>query len=71
MGVLRAYKYCRHFMQRGDPDEDKYGECRRMPPQSTGPNSGYWPLVNYCDWCGEFLSRGSRPANQNAMEEIK
>lgn len=45
---------CRFFLEDGDFDGVKVGQCRRRPPR--GPQHGPWrfPRVMSTSWCGEY-----------------
>ena len=37
---------------------EKYGLCRRYPPNPNPPEGQHgWPVTDYKDWCGEWESR--------------
>lgn len=63
----KCCKNCRYFcpyvyefdIDQSLPDaEDQlvsdYGECRRYPPKTVGPQETAFPVVNENAWCGEF-----------------
>lgn len=49
-------KNCVHFAY-GPKEDDAYGWCRRDPPQdSDETEGGFWPVVTFGQWCGEFCN---------------
>jgi len=48
-------KECRFYKQYSDVN----GSCRRFPPIVTNGTQmrGYFPIVEYDDWCGEFEAK--------------
>jgi hypothetical protein len=71
---VRICNVCLHYNQLQGAGNK--GECRRTAPtislsrahSENGRNKvhGQWPIVNYCDWCGDFFP--SRTAPQEIVD---
>lgn len=49
---------CRYSTIDPDSPPDVVGECRRYAPKyatELGASTRVWPIVEYEDWCGEFV----------------
>lgn len=57
----RGCHNCKHWHERTEPGEDRYGECRRYPPRIVhDPDDGTWtmsPCTDPDNWCGEQSPR--------------
>jgi len=74
-------KKCRFWYPRFDSERvqglkgrlPSLGECRRFPPQIPHPQKqdGYFPLVGFEQWCGEFMLAGNPLAENKSKPEAE
>ncbi len=64
--MIRKCSECEWFDTSSVSNDSERGTCRIHPPQADLKSEyGYWPKVDYDDWCAAFKPAPETPANND------